>query len=408
MILFTLQLNFDTVSAATTSQTTYLGSELNQNSSLNNVKTSTSTHNSSITTANRSVASYTAVKSTAVRISLSDIDAAAKTVRTQILLNHKLPDYVTISNRKVTMPQFLDLLTTGLLKMRYGLTTPVVLRTVDYPNPGTETVKEGTLSSTQYFNMAKSVKTFIDTNHRVPSYARSVLGRFGFGNLIFTNCKIFNFKISEKRFPNSVLIKPWKSILQGRPVYITSDCITDGSDIDRARINNIVNALKTMGLYAVNWGLGPNTHYSILYDVAIPKNALIVNIYGGVCAGTILDMFSTSFKKLLDTKKVYSIWINTQLNIDNITYCNPVTNETRTTNFLRRAYDDNFTEVGDFPNTYDVDEDGEIEPGLPGREDGILNPGQLLIIQGYRYAYIQSGNIETIVNAINKQAMTWN
>ena len=406
MILFTLQLNFDTVSAATTSQTTYLGSELNQNSSLTNLKTSTSTQNSSITTANRSVASYTAVKSTAVRISLTDIDTAARTVRTQILLNHKLPDYVTISNRKVTMPQFLDLLTTGLLKMKYGLTTPVVLRTVDYPNPGIETVKEGTLSSTQYFNMAKSVKTFIDTNHRVPSYARSVLGRFGFGNLIFTNSKIFNFKISEKRFPNSVLIKPWKSILQGRPVYITSDCITDGSDMDIARINNIVNALKSMGLYAVNWGLGPNTHYSILNDVSIPKNALIVNIYGGVCAGTIWEMTLPYFKNKVGTKNVFSIWINTQLNIDNITYNN------KTTNFLRRSPDDDFTPIynqtNGFPDKYDVDEDGEYEIGLPGREDGILNPAQLLIDHGYRYAYIQCGNIETIVNAINKQAMTWN
>ena len=65
-------------------------------------------------------------------------------------------------------------------------------------------------------------------------------------------------------------------------------------------------------------------------------------------------------------------------------------------------------EVGDFPDTYDVDGDGEIEPGLPGREDGILNPAQLLIDHGYRYAYIQCGNIDTIVNAINKQAMTWN
>ena len=60
--------------------------------------------------------------------------------------------------------------------------------------------------------------------------------------------------------------------------------------LTETRINNIVNALKAMGLYAVNWGLGPNTHYSILNDVAIPNNALIVNIYGGVCAGTILDM----------------------------------------------------------------------------------------------------------------------
>ena len=81
--------------------------------------------------------------------------------------------------------------------------------------------------------------------------------------------------------------------------------------------------------------------------------------------------------------------------------------KTRTTNFLRRAHDDEFTVVGTFPHTCDSDGDGEIEPGLPGREDGILYPAQLLIDAGYRYAYIQSGDISAIVYAINKQAMTW-
>ncbi len=85
---------------------------------------------------------------------------------------------------------------------------------------------------------------------------------------------------------------------------------------------------------------------------------------------------------------------------------------TKQLTFYEESPDDNFTplynQTNGFPDTYDVDEDGEIEIGLPGREDGILNPGQLLIEHGYRYAYIQCGNIDTIVNAINKQAMTWN
>ena len=51
-----------------------------------------------------------------------------------------------------------------------------------------------------------------------------------------------------------------------------------------------------MGLYAVNYGLGANSHYQILKDMTIPQNALVVDIYGGVCAGTIWEMTQDSYK----------------------------------------------------------------------------------------------------------------
>ena len=193
-------------------------------------------------------------------------------------------------------------------------------------------------------------------------------------------------------------------LFTGRPVYITSDNIDKYSSNDIARINSIVSGLQSLGLYAVNYGLGPNEHDNIIFNITIPKNAVIVNIYGGVCAGTILDMTQSWYKYYLGNRSVFSIWINTTVNISNIT-------------FLQRAYDDNFTPLygtpGGFPNFLDTNHDGIFEPGSGynnqtkiiypknfTEEDGILNPGELMKENGYSYLYQENGDIQTIINAI--------
>jgi subtilase family serine protease len=52
----------------------------------------------------------------------------------------------------------------------------------------------------------------------------------------------------------------------GRPVYITSDNINKYTADDIARINNIVLGLQSLGLYAVNYGVGPNEHDNIIFN----------------------------------------------------------------------------------------------------------------------------------------------
>ena len=193
--------------------------------------------------------------------------------------------------------------------------------------------------------------------------------------------------------------------MNSRPVYLTSDNIIN-SDVDMAKLNNIVSGLKAMGLYAVNYGLGPNSHYEILKNAAIPENALIVNIYGGVCAGTIWEMTLDYYINLVRDRSVFSIWINTKTNIDNL-------NNT----LLPRSNDDDFTPkygtFGGFPNWIDSDHDGKVDPAKDTNndgiyeiraEDGVIDPANLLKQYGYQYIYQQNGDIATIVNSIYKQA----
>ena len=105
-----------------------------------------------------------------------------------------------------------------------------------------------------------------------------------------------------------------------RPIYITSDNINNTAE-DNARISNIITGLVAMGLSApVNYGLGPNEHYSILENSTIPSNAIIVNIYGGFCAGTIWEMNSTAYKYYLANRTVLSISIGTNVTLDSISF----------------------------------------------------------------------------------------
>ena len=95
-----------------------------------------------------------------------------------------------------------------------------------------------------------------------------------------------------------------------RPIYITSDGITNNKT-DTQRIDDIVAGLEKKGAIAENYGLGPNTHMMFL-KINVPKNALVVDLYGGACAGTIWEMGGNYYNSIKGTRKVYSIWIKTK------------------------------------------------------------------------------------------------
>lgn len=207
------------------------------------------------------------------------------------------------------------------------------------------------------------------------------------------------------RLPNSVSIKSWTYILRGKPIYITSDRITNDAT-DNSRINSIVKELVSLGIYAKNWGLGPNTHVQVLQSSHVPKDALIVDIYGGACAGTLYEMGSSWYMGIEGDRKLFSIFWPPAADITGL-------------GFLARAHDDNFTPLfnssksGAFPNYYDLNKNGIFDYGK-GYVNGVINPTKFTEIDGlahpdlylheHGYTYLNSGNINTIVSVISKLA----
>ncbi|MCE5213310.1 MAG: hypothetical protein LLF83_01135, partial [Methanobacterium sp.] len=281
----------------------------------------------------------------------SQINSAVITVKKYSDVNYKLPSYVTINNVQVTMPQFLKLITQYIININSGLSTTISLETVSNQSSATETLKSGTIYKTEYINLAKSINTYIDTNKKAPDYISSSLGNMKFESMIYTFCKLINYQATYNRLPNYVSITPWfaSSLTTNgfRPIYIISDNISN-KKIDNERIDILVNALKSLGLSAYNYGAG-TSNYSIFS--MIPDNALLVQINGGACSGTFVDMGSAYYKSFVGNREVFMVFTEGAKKITGLAW-------------LERAHDDAFS---------------------PASFTGLAHPDQYLLSNGYNY-----------------------
>ena len=300
------------------------------------------------------------------------IQNAAASLKSYIETNKKLPSYVTIGTTQVTIEDMLNLMVTGILQLNTGNKTSVTFKNINSPTNPTGDLVNGAISKAEYLNITQRIKSFIDTNNVAPNYATSSLGNIQYESIIYMYSKIFDFYNTTNGLPDYISVKAWtdiSTVITGaRPVYITSDNIKNVT-ADTNRVNTIVNALEMMGLTAVNWGLGPNSHYSVLQNSTVPANALIIDIYGGACAGTIYEMGQSYYKALVGARKVFSVWL--------APYATDITNLA----WLPRSKDDDFD---------------------PPSFTGLPNPDQYLASNGYEYIY--SGDLNTIINRIYQEA----
>ena len=344
--------------------------------------------------------------------------------------NLRLPSYVSFSTKSIPISEFQKIIATQGLKINTNIKDLIVTQvtapssgvkgnTITVPNTiknqgntatGGFYVRFYLISNSSIFigqryisslaagaSNSQNTKLSIPINITSSSYYIDV---YADSSKIVSESKEYNnYKYSSTKI----------QITDSRSVYLTSDYIYS-KDIDNAKMDSIVSGLKAMGLYAMNYGWGANSHYQILKNITIPQNALVINIYGGVCAGTIWEMTQNSYKYYKGNRSVFSIWIYTNINIANVT-------------FLQRAHDDNFTPLYNnitknpaaFPSYIDSNKDGDFDPGAgyvngiiyPTKLqelDGICNPAELLLSNGYHYLFQQNGDIASIVSSIYKEA----
>jgi hypothetical protein len=151
----------------------------------------------------------------------TQITEAAGRVKTYIETNKRLPNFVTIGTVQVTMPQFLQLLTTGLIQVNKGTTTKIQLKSVGTAPNISENIKSGSLKKTEYLNLATSIQSYINTNSRAPNYATSTLGKVGFQSLIYMYSNIMGYHNTNKALPSTVSLKPWGTISTTTPTNPT-------------------------------------------------------------------------------------------------------------------------------------------------------------------------------------------
>jgi len=82
--------------------------------------------------------------STTTKVTVSQLTTAASSVNSFYKTNKRLPNYVTISGKQVTMPQYLYLITTETSQLNSGSTAAITVKNVNVPTKPTENLKKGT------------------------------------------------------------------------------------------------------------------------------------------------------------------------------------------------------------------------------------------------------------------------
>lgn len=149
---------------------------------------------------------------TRASFTVTQIKDAATRVKAFIEKNHKLPNYVTIGSSQVQMPEFLKLLSAGLIQLNNGVTTPILFKDINGASQPTETVKSGSITKAGYLDLAKRVTYYLDTNGKLPNYASSSLGKLKSESLIYMFSKVITFQKTNDRLPSYVTVKPWSTI----------------------------------------------------------------------------------------------------------------------------------------------------------------------------------------------------
>ena len=148
---------------------------------------------------------------TSTSFTLIEVKDAAARVKSYIETNHKLPNYVTIGTNQVKMPDFLKLLTAGLIQINSAETSPLPLKAVNAPSKPVESIKSGNIDKSGYIDLAKRVSAFIDANGALPNYANSNLGKLRYESLIYIFSRILNFQKVNNKLPNYVAVTPWNT-----------------------------------------------------------------------------------------------------------------------------------------------------------------------------------------------------
>jgi hypothetical protein len=153
------------------------------------------------------------------------INDAAKRVNSFIGTNSRLPNYVTIGNYQITVPQFLQLMAQNIVNINNGITSSITLKTVTSPSSATETVASGSLSKTEYVNIAKNILSNITSTGKAPSTISSSLGTMKYETMVYSLTKILNYYKTNTRLPNYVSVSAWNTGTNSSSVQAILDAI---------------------------------------------------------------------------------------------------------------------------------------------------------------------------------------
>lgn len=140
---------------------------------------------------------------------ISQISSAAASVNSYYKTNKKLPSYVTVNNKKLTMPQFLYLLSAGTTNIYSGSKKGIPIKNVKLPTSSVEKLSKGNIKKTEYVTISKNLKKYVDTNGKIPNYMSTSRGKMKMESAVYMFSRVLVFYKTNKRLPSYVAVSSW-------------------------------------------------------------------------------------------------------------------------------------------------------------------------------------------------------
>lgn len=194
-------------------------------------------------------------------LSVSNVIAGARTIKSYYANNGKLPSSVTAGGITFTVPEFLYLMGETISELAQSKTGNVPIMTgVKAPSsPSGDTIYSVELYKKDYVTVANNLVTFIKNNKQAPNYANSAVGKIIYSELVDAFSRIIVFYADNNKYmPNYCVItyNPGGGSSQGGTGLNEKNTVKDISiylkatsncQVGNSKIKSLVNSV-TKGL----------------------------------------------------------------------------------------------------------------------------------------------------------------
>ncbi|MGL4669195.1 MAG: pseudomurein-binding repeat-containing protein, partial [Methanobacteriaceae archaeon] len=207
-------------------------------------------------------------------ISQSNILIAAKYVKTYTEKYGKLPNYVTISSYKYSMPEFMYLMS-KTINYKYNNIKSSITVKYNIKNPVSPTGNSinKQISKKTYYSLSTAISKYIEKYNTSPKYVSSSFGKIQYQTAIYGFSRILTYSYSYNKLPNylSLKIKNTNSINKNLPKYTPttqpSNNLNNTTTVNNTSNNNSTGAIKPTKL----------SQNSILVASSLLKNYIEAN-----------------------------------------------------------------------------------------------------------------------------------
>lgn len=297
----------------------------------------------------------------------------------------KLPNYVTISNEKYSMPEYMHLVSKAISYkyLKSDNTVDIKFNAKNPNKPSGNSIKKD-FSKNNYYDIAKRTYLYIEKYNGAPNYITSASGKIQYQTMIYGFSKIGNYIYVNNKLPTflGLNIKNSHSMNKNIPKYVRTTLNSNSTNSNSGNSNTITTNNKNA--VWVHSGDMKNVNLDTLVENGIGNIFIHEDIFKD--KNNALNWISTATNKGI---KIH-IWFTCFYNTSTKSWVNPINTNTKTYN------------QGYFNNIINRAKEYTSYNGVAGIHlDYLRYPGSEKISPGPAYWYSYSNGI-TGVNAITE------